>query len=326
MTTAVERRRSTTRSATCRRTPPLVVTFDTDIDGDQFKNLDKLLRQVPVRRAGEEPDQAVARAVGHDYEKDVKPLLGNELVVGSPTRKSLDRRLGGGRVRRRVRGSRTAASCERADREGGRARRRPASIDGNDAVRVAGRLGRRRQGQHAGRRQRPRRLEAALERHDGDDKLTEDEFNARIRGPAGGPAGARLRRRRRRCSRPTPRPPTAREVKWVGGLRKFAVTGERRGRRPGARRARQHRGRRRGGPADRRGRPVAARSRASATTASAARPGAVAAVRSRPPPPTDPDGFKTTRPEGGGRQGARHRHRPGPDRPVHRRHDRRRRP
>ena len=53
----------------------------TDVDGDQFRNLDRL-----VRRQGEQGVEGIlrgwAQSVDLSYEDDLKPLLGNEVAVG----------------------------------------------------------------------------------------------------------------------------------------------------------------------------------------------------------------------------------------------------
>jgi hypothetical protein len=58
-----------------------VAVVSTDVDSDQFRNLDRV-----VRRQSEEGVEAVLRDLAQEvdlsYEDDLKPLLGNELAVG----------------------------------------------------------------------------------------------------------------------------------------------------------------------------------------------------------------------------------------------------
>src|ERR671916_144353 len=60
---------------------PLVGTLDTDVDGEQYKNLDRLLSKFPF---GGQLKNQIRQSIdqeGANYEKDVKPLLGGELVI-----------------------------------------------------------------------------------------------------------------------------------------------------------------------------------------------------------------------------------------------------
>ncbi len=187
--------RSTTRSATCRRTPPVVVTSTPTSTASSARTSTSCSAKFPFGGQVKSQIKQSLTQQGVDFDKDVKPLLGNELVVGVARR-------AGGRWTTRRRTSTSSSSprdggkLARADREGGRRARSPASIDGDDVYESRRRIGVGPQGRHAGRRQRPRRRSRPpLQRHDGDDKLTEDDFNARVRGPAGGRARARLRRR-----------------------------------------------------------------------------------------------------------------------------------
>src|SRR5919202_889552 len=58
-----------------------VAVISTDVEGKQFKSLDDIVEARAHRRI-ESFFQDGASAIGLSYEKDVKPLLGNELVVG----------------------------------------------------------------------------------------------------------------------------------------------------------------------------------------------------------------------------------------------------
>lgn len=64
---------------------PFAVVIETDPDGGQWKQADKLLDKFGLL-AGQAKQGALKELEesGVDYEKDLKPLLGNEAVVGSP--------------------------------------------------------------------------------------------------------------------------------------------------------------------------------------------------------------------------------------------------
>src|SRR5215212_2347892 len=61
---------------------PLVLTVDTDVEGDQYKNLDKLLSKFPFGGQLKNQIKQSISQQGADYDKDVKPLLGGEVLVG----------------------------------------------------------------------------------------------------------------------------------------------------------------------------------------------------------------------------------------------------
>ena len=65
--------------------PPLVATVDTDLDGKQYKALDQIVDKFPF---GDQAKRGFLRSHERgsdlDFEKDVKPVLGNPLVVGAP--------------------------------------------------------------------------------------------------------------------------------------------------------------------------------------------------------------------------------------------------
>lgn len=73
---------------------PFVIAFDTDIDGSQFKDLESLVDKVPAgRKAREDLIQEALdslKADDVDFDKDIKPLLGNRAVLAAPTVQDLE--------------------------------------------------------------------------------------------------------------------------------------------------------------------------------------------------------------------------------------------
>jgi len=68
---------------------PLVVAFDTDPDGSQVKAVQAIVERFPFAdQATQSLEESLSRD-DLDFEKDVKPLLGNEFVVGGPDVSSL---------------------------------------------------------------------------------------------------------------------------------------------------------------------------------------------------------------------------------------------
>jgi hypothetical protein len=200
---------------------PLVATFDTDVDGDQYKNLDKLLSKFPF---GGQVKNQIRQSIdqqGANYDKDIKPLLGGELVVGATDATALTDETvqdqfvvvftaDGGKLEETVKKDKSYSETD--ELEGNKAYQ--SSDDGSvlvvkgDTLVVA---------------QTRQELQAALKRHDGDDKLTEDDFNGAFQDLPEDPlvrvygdAAALLQSDLRTAE--------ARKVKWVAGLRKFGFT------------------------------------------------------------------------------------------------------
>jgi hypothetical protein len=201
---------------------PLVVTVDTDVNGEQYKNLDKLAAKFPFAGQVKNQLKQSISASGVSYDKDVKPLLGNQLVIGATDARALtasgadDKFVvvfpskDGGKLRAAIEKSKSQQKAGKLDGSDLYKSTSDASvfvIKGDTLV---------------GANDQPT-LEAALTRHDGGDKLTENDLNAafqdlppqslvRVYGDAQALIEA------------DPSTATARQVKWVGGLRKFGVT------------------------------------------------------------------------------------------------------
>jgi hypothetical protein len=199
----------------------LVVTVDTDVDGDQFKNLDKLLSKFPF---GGQVKNQIKQSIdqqGANYDKDVKPLLGGELVVGATDAKSLvddsaeDQFVvvftaDGGKLEDVVKKDKTYSKTDDLD---GNPVYQSAS-DGSVITITGDTL--------VGAQTRPE-LQAAVDRHEGDDKLTEDDFNGAFQGLPTEPL-VRVYGDAQALLRADPATAEAQKVPWVAGLRKFGVT------------------------------------------------------------------------------------------------------
>ena len=197
---------------------PFAVAIETDPDGDQWKQANKL-----IGKFGLLANQAKQGALdelkksGVDYEKDLKPLLGNEAVVGSPgltngevehfvaaieakDEGKLDDILKKQEVREV--GEKDGFKLYEDTEDGDFAARKDAVIVFADTREV---------------------LEAAVEQRGNDDRLREDDFNAalddlpddalvRVYGDLQGIIAA------------SPEAAAARKVPWVAALRTFGFT------------------------------------------------------------------------------------------------------
>ena len=199
---------------------PLVVTFDTEIEGEQYKNLDRMLSKFPFGgQVKSQLKQSVTEG-GADYEKDVKPLLGNDVVVGVPDARSIvddtadDKYV----VAWPAEGDKLKKLIEKEGNQ-----RKSGQIDGTDVYESAdGSVSMVKGDTLVAASTRPE-LEAAVERHHGDDKLTEEDFNAPFEGL---PQDAMMRvyGDAQALLAADPETAEARRIKWVDGLRKFAAT------------------------------------------------------------------------------------------------------
>src|SRR4051794_4128691 len=203
------------------KSSPLVITLDTNVDGDQYRNLDKLLSKFPFGgQVKNQIKQSIDRQ-GANYDKDVKPLLGGQLVVGATDAKALVGGSGGNdfvvvftadgdKLKDLVTKDKTVSKT--GDLEGS-----PVYQSGSDTTVFTVR------GDTLIGAQNRQQLQAAVDRHDGDDNLSEDDFNAAFEGLPAQPL-ARVYGDAQALLKADPETAPAQKVKWVAGLRKFGVT------------------------------------------------------------------------------------------------------
>jgi hypothetical protein len=203
-----------------------VFTVSTDLDGEQWRAFDEKL--APDLFDGKDLEEVLRDVTGDlggerelSWEDDIEPLLGNELVVGTPSGQPIETRSSqetppvvaaidvndGGELREladRFQLEKTG-EANGADLYGSEAGSF-AAIEGNVLV-VA---------------DEERALKQALGRRDGDDRLTEEQFEAVL---AGLPEDA-LVRGYGDLSRVLDAPELAplRELPWFAGLRSFGAT------------------------------------------------------------------------------------------------------
>jgi hypothetical protein len=200
---------------------PLVVTFDTDVDGEQYKNLDKLLSKFPF---GGQVKNQIKQSIdeqGANYDKDVKPLLGGEFVIGVTDAKTL--------VDDSVEDQFVVVFTADGDKledvvTKDKSVSKGDDLDGSPVYQSAsdGTVITIRGDTLVGARNR-QQLQAAIDRHDGDDKLTEGDFNGAFQGLPSEPL-VRVYGDAQALLKADPEAAEAQKVPWVAGLRKFGVT------------------------------------------------------------------------------------------------------
>jgi hypothetical protein len=196
---------------------PVVFAVKTDPGSDQYKNIGKIAKKFPgANQIESQLKQSLSRG-GANYEKDVKPLLGNDLVAATPSAKDL----GGS-------GNRTIVAIKVKDE--GKAK----ELIKKDAKKIGDKDGAELYQQSggstvttvkdsvivsAGSRQL---VETALSAKGGD-HMSDSDFNDRL-GDLDKDALVRVAGDMQTILGASPGGGAARKVKWVGALRGFGMT------------------------------------------------------------------------------------------------------
>lgn len=199
---------------------PLVISIDTDVEGGQFKSIGKIIDRFPFANQIEgQLKQRLESSGGLDYEDDLKPLLGNEFVVGATDVRSIVNRGDDqdfvGAIQVKDKGKlEDAIDKEKAEEAGEKSGAKLYEDDDGDAFAIEDDV--------LVVASSKQRLEAALEQRDADDRLTEETFD---KGTEGLPDEALLRVHGdlQKLIASDPDTADARKVKWVGALRTFGV-------------------------------------------------------------------------------------------------------
>jgi len=203
---------------------PLVVSFETDPEGDQVKAIQKIAERFPF---SDQVTQSLEDRLSRDdldFETDIKPLLGNEFVVGAPDVRSLvdsgdegaddDQFVAAieARDKDKLEDLIKRDDTKETGEQGGAKLYEDSDGDTfaiDDGVLVV-----------AGSREL---LDAALKQHDGDDKLTAEVFDE---ATADLPEDALWRQstdvEQLIAADPDTKP--AREIEWVSALRTLGLT------------------------------------------------------------------------------------------------------
>lgn len=199
---------------------PLVITIDTDVEGSQFKSIKKIADKFPFSGQIEEQLQQRLERGDVSYKDDLKPLLGNEFVVGATDVATLvsgdsdtDEFVGAIQVKDKGKledlikkegedKGETSGATIYEDNDGD-----AFAIEGDVLVVADSR----------------ERLDDALEQRDADDRLTEEKFNETVDGlpeDALVKVGGNLQT----LIASDPDTKQARKVPWVDALRTFGAT------------------------------------------------------------------------------------------------------
>src|SRR4051812_36687308 len=198
---------------------PFAVAIDTNLNGGQYRAAGKIADRFPLAGTAEDQLKKLFERGGNvDFDRDVKPLLGNPFVVGAvdPRHFEGDAYVGaieakdGDKLNDLVKKS---GADEKGEKSGAKVYEDKSgnSYAVEDDVLVV-----------AGSR---KLLDDALERRDGDDTLTEDKFNAALQGLPGDSL-VRTYFNLEALLRASPGGRDATRVKWVGALRTLGLVAQ----------------------------------------------------------------------------------------------------
>jgi len=199
---------------------PFVATIGTDVEGSQIKSIQKIVDRFPFSgQVKSQLEQGLSQA-DLDFEKDVKPALGNEFVVGALDAKSFtaddaDARVVGAIQAKDKDALQTLLEKSKAKEIGEKDGAKLYSTADDDAVAV--------QDDTLIVANSRADIEAAIERHGGDDHMTKDRFDQAFEGL---PEDALLRTffDVQQLLDTDPDTEDARKVEYVSAMRDFGLT------------------------------------------------------------------------------------------------------
>jgi hypothetical protein len=200
---------------------PFAVAIDTDVDGDQYKALQALIKKFPF---GEQLQNSLEQQLeqssnGVNFNDDVKPALGNPFVVGAPDAASFNSDSGSSSFVAAIKTKDGDALDNLIDKtkpkKTGEESGATLYEDGGNEFAVEGDTV-----VFAGTREQ---LRQALARADGDDHLDEDTFNEGLDGLPD-TALARVYADLEALLKNDPGSADARRIKWVEALRTLGAT------------------------------------------------------------------------------------------------------
>lgn len=199
---------------------PFVATVDTDVEGEQVKAIEKIVGRFPFSGQVREQLNQALQQQDLNFDKDLKPALGNEFVVGALDAKSFTDDNAAARVVGVIQAKDKGAlenllEKGKAKEIGEKSGAKLYSTSDDDAVAIDDDV-------FLVANSRAD-LEAAIERSDGDDSMTEDRFNEGLEGL---PEDALVRTffDVKQLLDTGPDTADARKVEYVSAMRDFGLT------------------------------------------------------------------------------------------------------
>jgi hypothetical protein len=199
---------------------PFALAIDTDLDGDQYKAVQALLKKFPF--GGQVEDslrQQLEQGTNVDFNDDVRPVLGNPIVVGGTDAASITADSGNTAFVGAMRAKDKDALGELIDKTNAKKTGEESgatlyeadatvfAVEDDTVIFASDR----------------QQLTQALQRADGDDHLDEDAFNEGLDGLPSS-ALARVYADLEALLKSDPDTADARKVKWIEALRTLGVT------------------------------------------------------------------------------------------------------
>jgi hypothetical protein len=201
------------------KTAPFAVAIETDPNSDQWKSLVANIKKFPFTGQIQGQLNNSLKKAGFDFDNDIKPLLGNEVVIGSPTLQDF-----------LAKNSRVVAALQVKDKgklEDLLKKNKDLTKDGsaNGAT-----LYKESDGTELAQKDdvvvfadTKRAVTAALQQRERDDRLTADTFNSAL-GGLDQNALARVYFNLQELINGDPSTAAARKIKWVAALRTVGLT------------------------------------------------------------------------------------------------------
>jgi hypothetical protein len=201
------------------KSAPIVFVADTDLNGSQWKSLTANVRKFPFAGQISSSFKGSLAQTGLDFDRDIKPLLGNQIAVGYPTVQSLlsgnSDAVGAMQVADKGKLSDLLSHAKDLTKDG--------SAGGASLYRTNDNTELAQDGDVLVIATSKQQAQAAVEQRGRDDRLTEDDFNKNL-SDLPSDALVRVYVNARALINGSPGIDTGRKVKWVSALRTVGLT------------------------------------------------------------------------------------------------------
>jgi hypothetical protein len=196
---------------------PVVISVSTDPNGDQWKQVSKLLGKFPFAgQIKQQAKQSFNASSKLDFDKDVKPILGNELVVAIPDTAALRQSNSPAIGALKVKDEGKAQNFVKKDAT------KSTSVSGTDVYKESGNTYLAVKDGTLLFADNPQLIGTALKAHAGSDHMTQSDLDSRMGGLQGDglvKVGVDVQQ----AIGSDPKAAQARKVKWINGLRGYGT-------------------------------------------------------------------------------------------------------
>jgi Protein of unknown function (DUF3352) len=196
---------------------PFVFVISTDVEGEDYEQANALLKEFPFGGQAGNQIKGQLEQGGVDYDDDVKPILGNELVLGVPSADAFQQEPSQFVMALEAKDGDKAEDLVQKDAD------KVGEAEGADIYQSSGGTFTAFKDDTVVLSNTQEQVEQALETRAGDDKLSEDDFDEAFEGLPED-ALVRIYGDAESLIESSPEAQQAKEVSWVGALRKFGLT------------------------------------------------------------------------------------------------------